>query len=115
MRAILSVYDKTGVVDFARGLEALGFELFSTGGTEGLLREAGVNVRGVQELAGFPEMLGGRGKTLHPAVHRRIIAPGGEPGPLQGVAPPGFQPNHVVGPTLSPLVQVAPRPVRTPF
>src|SRR6266481_1035196 len=50
MRAILSVYDKTGVVDFARGLGALGFELFSTGGTEALLREAGVDVRGVQEL-----------------------------------------------------------------
>src|SRR6267143_5830459 len=74
MRAILSVYDKTGVVDFARGLEALGFELFSTGGTEGLLREAGVNVRGVQELTGVPEMLGGRVKTLHPAVHGGILA-----------------------------------------
>ena len=49
MRALLSVYDKTGVVDFARGLEALGFELFSTGGTESLLRESGVRVRGVQE------------------------------------------------------------------
>src|SRR5207248_1952752 len=69
MRAILSVYDKTGVVDFARGLETLGFELFSTGGTEGLLREAGIAVRGVQELTGFTEMLGGRVKTLHPAVH----------------------------------------------
>ena len=69
MRAIISVYDKAGVVDFARGLEELGCELFSTGGTESLLRENSVNVRGVQELTGFPEMLGGRVKTLHPAVH----------------------------------------------
>src|SRR5436853_6697981 len=74
MRVILSVYDKTGVIDFARGLEVLGFELFSTGGTEGLLREAGVTVRGVQELTGFPEMLGGRVKTLPPAVHGGSLA-----------------------------------------
>ena len=73
MRAIISVYDKTGVVDFARGLADLGYELLSTGGTETLLREAGIPVRGVQELTGFPEMLGGRVKTLHPAVHGGIL------------------------------------------
>src|SRR6202022_259645 len=94
MRAILSVYDKTGVVEFARGLEALGFELFSTGGTEGFLREAGISVRGVQELTGFPEMLGGRVKTLHPAVHGGILALRDDPGHLAELArPEGVSPD----------------------
>ncbi len=74
MRAILSVSDKTGLVDFARGLEELGFELFSTGGTKKALAEAGVSVRSVSELTGFPEILDGRVKTLHPAVHGGILA-----------------------------------------
>jgi phosphoribosylaminoimidazolecarboxamide formyltransferase/IMP cyclohydrolase len=107
MRAILSVYDKTGVVDFARGLEALGFELFSTGGTEGLLREAGINVRGVQELTGFPEMLGGRVKTLHPAVHGGILALRDDPGHLEELARHGLQPVDVVVSNLYPFLEVA--------
>src|ERR687885_1606362 len=107
MRAILSVYDKTGVVDFARGLEALGFELFSTGGTEGLLREAGVNVRGVQELTGYPEMLGGRVKTLHPAVHGGILALRDDPGHLEELARQGLQPIDVVVANLYPFLEVA--------
>src|SRR5438067_9554259 len=107
MRAILSVYDKTGVVDFARGLEALGFELFSTGGTEGLLREAGVDVRGVQELTGFPEMLGGRVKTLHPAVHGAILALRDDPGHLEELARQGMQPVDVVVANLYPFLNVA--------
>jgi phosphoribosylaminoimidazolecarboxamide formyltransferase/IMP cyclohydrolase len=74
MRAILSVSDKTGLVDFARGLEELGFELFSTGGTKKTLTEAGLSVRSVSDLTGFPEILDGRVKTLHPAVHGGILA-----------------------------------------
>jgi phosphoribosylaminoimidazolecarboxamide formyltransferase/IMP cyclohydrolase len=74
MRAVLSVWDKTGVVDFARGLLELGFEVFSTGGTKRSLSEAGVAVREVAELTGFPEILDGRVKTLHPAVHGGILA-----------------------------------------
>jgi len=74
MRAILSVSDKTGLVDFARGLEELGFELFSTGGTKKALTEAGLSVRSVSDLTGFPEILDGRVKTLHPAVHGGILA-----------------------------------------
>src|SRR5436305_6603649 len=107
MRAILSVYDKTGVVDFARGLEALGFELFSTGGTEGLLREAGVNVRGVQELTGFPEMLGGRVKTLHPAVHGGILALRDDPGHIEELARHGLKPVDLVASNLYPFLSVA--------
>ena len=108
MRAILSVYDKTGIVDFARGLEALGFELFSTGGTEGLLREAGVNVHGVQEITGFPEMLGGRVKTLHPAVHGGILALRDDPGHLEELAQHGLKPVEAVSPALAAAPVIAP-------
>src|SRR3990172_5728475 len=73
-RALLSVHDKTGVVDLARGLAALGVEILSTGGTARLLRESGVPVRDVAEVTGFPEMLDGRVKTLHPAIHGGILA-----------------------------------------
>ncbi|HEV7666480.1 MAG TPA: bifunctional phosphoribosylaminoimidazolecarboxamide formyltransferase/IMP cyclohydrolase [Chloroflexota bacterium] len=107
MRAILSVYDKTGVVDFARGLEALGIELFSTGGTESLLRESGVTVHGVQELTGFPEMLGGRVKTLHPAVHGAILALRDDPGHLAELAEHGIKPLDLVVSNLYPFLAVA--------
>ena len=73
-RALLSVSDKTGIVDFAAGLAKLGVEIVSTGGTARLLREKGVKVRDVSELTGFPEMLDGRVKTLHPKVHGGILA-----------------------------------------
>jgi phosphoribosylaminoimidazolecarboxamide formyltransferase/IMP cyclohydrolase len=72
-RALLSVHDKTGAAEFARRLAALGIEIISTGGTARLLREAGLRVRDVAELTGWPEMLGGRVKTLHPKVHGGIL------------------------------------------
>ena len=72
-RAILSVTDKTGLVDFARKLAAMGVELISTGGTAKLLREGGVVVQDISDLTGFPEMLDGRVKTLHPKVHGGIL------------------------------------------
>ena len=72
-RAILSVTDKTGIVEFARQIEQLGVELVSTGGTAKLLREAGIRVKDISELTGFPEMLDGRVKTLHPKVHGGIL------------------------------------------
>ena len=65
-RALVSVHDKTGVVDFARELSRLGIELLSTGGTAKLLRDSGLAVRDVADVTGFPEMLDGRVKTLHP-------------------------------------------------
>ncbi len=73
-RALLSVSDKTGIVEFADGLAKLGIEIVSTGGTAKLLRENGVKVRDVSDLTGFPEMLDGRVKTLHPKVHGGILA-----------------------------------------
>lgn len=74
MKALLSVTDKTGVADFARELAALGIELISTGGTARLLREAGIPVRDVAEVTGFPEMLDGRVKTMHPKITGAILA-----------------------------------------
>jgi phosphoribosylaminoimidazolecarboxamide formyltransferase/IMP cyclohydrolase len=72
-RALISVFDKTGIVEFARELSALGIEIVSTGGTAKLLRDEGVVVRDVAEMTGWPEMLGGRVKTLHPKVHGGIL------------------------------------------
>ncbi len=74
LRAILAPYDKTGLVDLARGLVELGVELFATGNTFRILREDGVDVRAVSDLTGFPEILDGRVKTLHPGVHGGILA-----------------------------------------
>jgi phosphoribosylaminoimidazolecarboxamide formyltransferase/IMP cyclohydrolase len=74
VRAIISVSDKSGVVDFARGLKELGIEIFSTGGTKKSLEAAGVKIHSISELTGFPEILNGRVKTLHPAVHGGILA-----------------------------------------
>ena len=91
-RALISVYDKTGAADFARALAALGIEIISTGGTARLLREAGLAVRDVAELTGWPEMLGGRVKTLHPKVHggllyRRGVAADREEAQRHGIVP----------------------------
>ncbi|PZP22012.1 MAG: bifunctional phosphoribosylaminoimidazolecarboxamide formyltransferase/inosine monophosphate cyclohydrolase, partial [Kocuria rhizophila] len=73
-RALISVSDKTGLEDFARALAARGVELLSTGGTASALRAAGLTVRDVAEVTGFPEMMDGRVKTLHPAVHGGLLA-----------------------------------------
>src|SRR5580765_6980139 len=73
-RALLSVSDKTGVAELARGLAARGFELVSTGGTARTLASAGLPVTNVSEVTGFPEMLDGRVKTLHPKLHGGILA-----------------------------------------
>ena len=72
-RALLSVYDKTGIVDFAKGLDSLGFELVSTGGTARKLREAGLDVIGVSDVTGHPEIFDGRVKSLHPAIHGPLL------------------------------------------
>jgi len=73
-RAIISVYDKSGVLEFAQGLVALGWELLASGGTAKLLRENGLDVIEVADYTGSPEILGGRVKTLHPAVHGGLLA-----------------------------------------
>ncbi len=73
-RALLSVYDKTGIVEFARGLHQLGIEIISTGGTAKLLKDEGIPIIKISDYTGFPEMLDGRVKTLHPKVHAGLLA-----------------------------------------
>ena len=72
-RALISVSDKTGIVEFAEGLSKFGVEILSTGGTAGMLREAGLEVKDVSEHTGYPEMLDGRVKTLHPKIHGGLL------------------------------------------
>jgi phosphoribosylaminoimidazolecarboxamide formyltransferase/IMP cyclohydrolase len=95
-RAILSVTDKTGLVDFARRLSALGIELISTGGTAKLLRESGITVKDISELTGFPEMLDGRVKTLHPKVHGGILHRREDTKHVAAVKEHGIQPIDMV-------------------
>ncbi len=73
-RALLSVSDKAGIVDFARGLVELGIEIISTGGTARELGEAGIEVRSISDLTGFPEIMDGRVKTLHPKLYASLLA-----------------------------------------
>src|SRR5947209_13773903 len=89
-RAILSVTDKTGLVDFAQKLAGMGVELISTGGTAKLLRDGGISVKDISELTGFPEMLDGRVKTLHPKVHGGILHRREDPSHRAAVAEHGI-------------------------
>lgn len=105
MRAIISVYDKAGVIDFARGLNELGIEIFSTGGTEELLRGAGVGVRPVEQITGFAEILGGRVKTLHPVIHAGILALRDNPKHMEELQELGITPFDLVVVNLYPFAQ----------
>src|SRR2546425_11347295 len=104
-RALLSVHDKTGVVDLARGLAALGIEILSTGGTARLLREAGVAARDVSDVTGFPEMLDGRVKTLHPRIHGGILARRDLPEHMAALERHGIAPIDLVAVALYPFEQ----------
>ena len=95
-RALLSVTDKTGLVEFARALGGFGVELISTGGTARALREAGLTVRDISDLTGFPEMLDGRVKTLHPKVHGGLLYIRGNPEHESAVAAHAIQPIDMV-------------------
>jgi len=96
VRALLSVYDKTGLVELARGLSELGWELVSSGGTAGALTEAGVACIEVAEVTGAPEMLGGRVKTLHPAIAGGILADRTKPDHLADIEARGITPIDLV-------------------
>jgi phosphoribosylaminoimidazolecarboxamide formyltransferase / IMP cyclohydrolase len=102
-RALLSVSDKTGLVDLARGLAALGVELVSTGGTATTLRQAGLTVRDVSELTGFPEIMDGRVKTLHPGVHGGLLARRDDPAHLAAMQQHGLAPIDLLVVNLYPF------------
>jgi phosphoribosylaminoimidazolecarboxamide formyltransferase/IMP cyclohydrolase len=113
-RAILSVSDKSGLVEFARSLAARGFELVSTGGTARVLQQAGLTVIGVSEVTGFPEMMDGRVKTLHPLVHGGILARRGHAADLESAARHHIALIDLVVVNLYPFVKAASNP-DTPF
>src|SRR6204780_4782382 len=95
-RALLSVTDKTGLVEFAQALASFGVELISTRGTARAIREAGLNVKDISDLTGFPEMLDGRVKTLHPLVHGGLLYIRGNAEHEAAVAAHGIQPIDMV-------------------
>ena len=109
-RALLSVTDKTGLVDFARQLTSMGVELISTGGTAKLLRDTGIAVKDISELTGFPEMLDGRVKTLHPKVHGGILHIRANVQHLAAVAEHGIQPIDMVVVNLYAFEKTASKP-----
>src|SRR5580700_468949 len=109
-RALLSVSDKAGLIDFARGLADLGIELISTGGTSAVLAGAGLPIMGISDITHFPEMLDGRVKTLHPAVHGGILADRAKPEHMSAIDAHGIAPIDMVVVNLYPFARVAARP-----
>src|ERR1700689_3964877 len=108
-RVLISVTDKTGIADFARRLRELGAELISTGGTARLLRESGIPVTDVSEVTGFPEMLDGRVKTMHPNITGAILAMRHKPAHMQALAAHGIRPIDMVVVNLYAFEEVAAR------
>src|SRR5487761_1224433 len=113
-RALISVYDKTGLVGFAKRLAARKIEIVSTGGTAKLLRDSGMPVRDVSEMTGWPEMLGGRVKTLHPKVHGGILHRRGNPEDRKQVSEHGICPIDLVVVNLYPFSATARKSGVTP-
>ncbi|MBI2204152.1 MAG: bifunctional phosphoribosylaminoimidazolecarboxamide formyltransferase/IMP cyclohydrolase [Candidatus Rokubacteria bacterium] len=109
-RALVSVHDKSGVVEFCRGLASLGVEILSTGGTAKLLRDSGVAVREVADVTGFPEMLDGRVKTLHPKIHGGILARRDVPAHQAALEMHGIPPIDLVVVALYPFEATVARP-----
>jgi len=110
-RALLSVTDKTGIVDFARGLTAIGVEILSTGGTHRVLKEAGIKpLREVSEVTGFPEMLDGRVKTIHPRIAGGILAMRSKPDHMEALGQHGIPPIDLVCVNLYEFEKVAAKP-----
>jgi phosphoribosylaminoimidazolecarboxamide formyltransferase/IMP cyclohydrolase len=112
-RALLSVSDKTGVIEFAKGLAELGYELVSTGGTEKAIREAGIPVVNITDVTGFPECLDGRVKTLHPMVHAGILAMRSNKEHMETLEKLGVTPIDIVAINLYPFKQTILKPGAT--
>ncbi len=111
--AILSVSDKTGIAELARALHRLGWTLLSTGGTGQTIREADVPVRGISQFTGFPEILGGRVKTLHPAVHAGLLARLSVEGDVRDLQRHDLEPVGMVVVNLYPFRDTVARPETT--
>jgi phosphoribosylaminoimidazolecarboxamide formyltransferase / IMP cyclohydrolase len=109
-RALMSVFDKTGVAEFARGLAARGWDIVSTGGTAKLLADQGVKVIPIEQVTGFPEMLDGRVKTLHPAVHGGLLARRDVPAHLAAIRQHGITPIDLVAVNLYPFRETVAKP-----
>src|SRR5271167_2149022 len=109
MRVLISVTDKTGVSEFARGLVALGADIISTGGTARLLRESGIPVRDVSDVTGFPEMLDGRVKTMHPKITGAILAVRANPGHVASLQEHAIEPIDMVVVNLYQFEKIAAR------
>jgi phosphoribosylaminoimidazolecarboxamide formyltransferase/IMP cyclohydrolase len=108
-RALLSVSDKVGIVDFARGLAELGVEIVSTGGTSAALTQAGIAVRAIEDFTGFPEMMDGRVKTLHPRLYAGLLARRDDDGHLQAAQEQGIEQVDLVCVNLYPFEQTIAR------
>ncbi|MCD4829343.1 MAG: bifunctional phosphoribosylaminoimidazolecarboxamide formyltransferase/IMP cyclohydrolase [Candidatus Cloacimonetes bacterium] len=113
MRALISVSDKTGAVDFARSLHELGWEIVSTGGTARAIGQAGISVTSVEDVTGFPEIMNGRVKTLHPLVHGGILADWDNPAHREAAERHGIEPFAIVAVNLYPFEQTIARPDAT--
>jgi phosphoribosylaminoimidazolecarboxamide formyltransferase / IMP cyclohydrolase len=113
VRALLSVSDKRGIVDFARRLVALGWEIVSTGGTAEALRREQVPVIGIEDVTGFPEMMDGRVKTLHPNVHGGLLARRDNPGDVAALEQHGIAPIDLVAVNLYPFRETVAKPGTT--
>lgn len=109
MRALISVSDKTGVVEFARGLRELGWQVIATGGTMKLLAESGVEVINISDVTGFPEICDGRVKTLHPKVHGGLLARRDDPNHLKALRENGIEFIDMVCVNLYPFRQTIAR------
>ncbi len=109
-RAIISVSNKKGVVEFAKALNSLGVEILSTGGTAKALREAGVSVKDVSDYTGFPEMLDGRLKTLHPKVHGGLLSRRDNPKDMEDIKEYGIELIDMVVVNLYPFEETIAKP-----
>ena len=108
-RALLSVYDKEGIIDLGRILQARGVEMLSTGGTAAMLRSAGVDVTDVSAYTGFPEMMDGRIKTLHPKIHGALLGRRSDAAHMQAMQQHGITPIDLVVVNLYPFEQTVAR------
>ncbi len=112
-RAIISVSNKDGVIDFAKALQSLGVEILSTGGTAKALRNAGVSVKDVSDYTGFPEMLDGRLKTLHPKVHGGLLSRRDNPKDMEDIKEYGIELIDMIVVNLYPFEETIAKPTVT--